>query len=215
MSKIAVIDYGIGNVFSVCNALSHVGADVSLTRNISEIRDADRIVLPGVGAFGRAIAALNALGLDEVLSRYKETGRPFLGICIGMQLAMSKSFEFGDHQGLGYIPGAVERIPDRAEDGSPLSVPHIAWTKIQPPETNPDAWRNTPMESFEGGESTVYFVHSYHCATESDSNLLAVANYGGKTLTAAIHTDGFMGVQFHPERSGPTGLKFLERFMNC
>ena len=127
MSKVVVIDYGIGNVFSVCNALKKIGEAPLLTDKSAEIAAADRIILPGVGAFGKAVDALKAQGLDEVLKRYKETGRPFLGICVGMQMAMTRGTEFGEHEGLGYVNGLVERIPSTTVDGEIMPVPHISW----------------------------------------------------------------------------------------
>ncbi len=214
VTEVVVVDYGIGNVFSVCNALRQIGVETKLTRSLSEIQAADHLILPGVGAFGKAIEALKHYGLDDALARYKETERPFLGICIGMQLAMSESREFGAHQGLGFVDGMVERIPDAASDGKPLPVPHIAWSTITPPDGAASTWVSPPFEAFSEPGAAVYFVHSYHCVPKNDADLLAVASYGGRQVTAAIQSGSFTGVQFHPERSGPVGLCFLERFVS-
>ncbi|EDQ34861.1 imidazole glycerol phosphate synthase, glutamine amidotransferase subunit [Hoeflea phototrophica DFL-43] len=215
MSKsIVVVDYGIGNVFSVCNALKQAGCEPNLTRSASDILSADKVILPGVGAFGRAIAALRDLGLDETLRRFVETERPFLGICIGMQLLMDQSTEFGENTGLGFIPGIVDRIPGTATDGSTLRVPHISWGEVRPAEqVSEDGWNATPLAN--GGEhDSFYFVHSFHCTPSDPAHRLAVVDYGGNAITAAVRRDNLMGVQFHPERSGPAGLGFLERFIN-
>jgi len=213
-NSVAVIDYGIGNVFSVCNALKQAGCEPNLTRSASDILAADKVILPGVGAFGRAVDALRDLGLDETLRRYAETGRPFLGICIGMQLLMDGSSEFGESTGLGFIPGRVDRIPGTAKDGAPLRVPHISWGEVGPAKfVSEEDWNKTPLAN--GGENdTFYFVHSFHCTPSDPTHRLASVDYGGNSITAAVKRDNLMGVQFHPERSGPGGLRFLERFIN-
>lgn len=213
-NSVVVVDYGIGNVFSVCNALKQTGCEPNLTRNASDILAADKVILPGVGAFGRAVDALRDLGLDETLRRYVETARPFLGICIGMQLLMDGSSEFGENTGLGFIPGRVDRIPSTARDGAPLRVPHISWGEVASAESvSPDDWNRTPLGN--GGENdTFYFVHSYHCMPSDPAHLLAVVDHGGNSITAAVKRDNLMGVQFHPERSGTAGLRFLDRFVN-
>ncbi|OCW57004.1 imidazole glycerol phosphate synthase subunit HisH [Hoeflea olei] len=213
-TSVVVVDYGIGNVFSVCNALKQAGCEPNLTRAASDILSADKVILPGVGAFGRAIGALRDLGLDETLRRFVDTGRPFLGICIGMQLLMDRSTEFGEHTGLGFIPGIVDRIPGTAKDGAPLRVPHISWGEVSPAaEVSPEAWNATPLAN--GADpDCFYFVHSYHCTPSDPAHRLAVVDYGGNPITAAVRRDNLMGVQFHPERSGPAGLGFLERFIN-
>ncbi|PCI02489.1 MAG: imidazole glycerol phosphate synthase subunit HisH [Hyphomicrobiales bacterium] len=215
MSKsVVVIDYGIGNVFSVCNALKQSGFEPNLTRNASEILAADKVILPGVGAFGRASAALREYGLDETLRLYIETGRSFLGICIGMQLLMDVSTEFGENEGLGFIPGRVERIPGTSKAGETLRVPHISWGEVKSAKgVSQFDWNKTPLAN--GGENdSFYFVHSYHAVPADESHLLAVVDYGGHLITAAVKRDNLMGFQFHPERSGPAGLKLLERFVN-
>jgi len=210
--SVVVVDYGIGNVFSVCNALKKVGADPVLTRNVSTIQSADRVILPGVGAFARAMDALRGFGLDDAVRNYVGTGRPFLGICIGMQLLMDASDEFGEHAGLGLIRGRVQRIDDTDAEGRQLRVPHICWAQVRPPrESRVDEWRDSVLEGEEGRE--FYFVHSYHAKPVDRARLLAVVNYGGNEITAAIRQDNVTGVQFHPERSGPEGLRLLQTFV--
>jgi imidazole glycerol-phosphate synthase subunit HisH len=218
MSTVAVIDYGIGNVFSVCNALRNVGADVKLTADAKEIANADRVILPGVGAFARAREALSAAGLDEIVLRYVETGRPFMGICIGMQLLMDQSTEFGNHEGLGLFAGKVERIKDVDSEGAKLLVPHISWAQVGPANGDMARWSGTPFDP-EGTRSadepvrSMYFVHSYHCVPDNQADLIATANYCGQTITAGVRKNNVLGVQFHPERSGSAGGAFLNGFL--
>ncbi|GJL95852.1 MAG: imidazole glycerol phosphate synthase subunit HisH 1 [Hyphococcus sp.] len=214
MSKIVVIDYGIGNVFSVCNALRKIGEDPLLTNKSAEIAAADRIILPGVGAFGKAVDALKSQGFDEVLKRYKETGRPFMGICVGMQMAMSHGTEFGDHDGLGYVDGVVARIPSVTDDEKIIPVPHISWGRLVATQGGEAKWNASPLGGFQSGAVSAYFVHSYHCVPEDKSTILAETEYGGHRLTAAIGHENFIGLQFHPERSGEIGQRVLKRFMD-
>lgn len=208
--KVLVIDYGIGNVFSVCNAFRRAGEDVELTDDPAAIRAADRLILPGVGAFARAMDALRAKGIINALQDFIATGRPFMGICIGMQVLMERSNEFGEHDGLGLIQGAVTRIPDQGPDGQHLRVPHIGWAELEP---KAQSWVGTPLAGTRPHADSVYFVHSYHCVPSNPSQIMAVANYDGVELTAAIRRDNIVGVQFHPERSGEFGQKILATFL--
>ena len=206
-SRTVVIDYGIGNVFSVCNALRAIGADVSLTRSSRDIREAGRLILPGVGAFARAMEALNGFGLSEVIHAYVKTGKPFLGICIGMQVMMEYSTEFGDHKGLGLFKGTVERIADINPAGERIRVPHIGWSSLR---------AEAPLEGtplIAAGSGAVYFVHSFHCQPLDRSQILATVDYDGVSVTAAIRQDNVFGVQFHPERSGLVGQRILNQFV--
>lgn len=205
-ARTVVVDYGIGNVFSVCNALRASGVDAELTGSLSAIRDADRVILPGVGAFARAMDALNEKGLSDTLRRYVDTGRPFLGICIGMQVLMERSEEFGEHAGLGFVPGSVERIPDTAANGDHLRVPHIGWAPLHGSKN----WEETSLSDV--GNAAVYFVHSFHCVPNDPAHRIAHADYGGRKITAAIRHENILGVQFHPERSGDAGQKVLQAF---
>lgn len=209
-NRVVVIDYGIGNVFSVCNALREVGCDVNLTGNLAEIRNADRVILPGVGAFKRAMEALDKAGLADTIRAYVETGRPFLGICIGMQVLMERSSEFGAHSGLGFFKGSVERISETNSDGKRVRVPHIGWS----PLVEENRWAGTALVDMSAKEDAVYFVHSYHCQPTDPAHLLASTVYDGVRVTAAIHRDNITGVQFHPERSGTVGQKTLRAFVS-
>ena len=212
MSRVVVVDYDIGNVFSVCQALKKVGADPILTGDHSEIQNADRLILPGVGAFASARAELDNRGLTDVLKSYADTGRPFLGICVGMQMLMSESREFGTTPGFGWIDGIVDKIPQTDAEGSPHSVPHISWATLERPTAARD-WSGTVLEGLEPGKSAFYFVHSFMAYPENRDDVLAEAYYNGQAITAAVVKDNVTGLQFHPERSGPAGQKVLDRFL--
>lgn len=215
MFRVAVVDYGIGNVYSVCNAVEKAGGDVTLTRDAATIMAADRLVLPGVGAFRRAMEALTDLGLIETLARFRETERPFLGICIGMQVLMDVSEEFGEHAGLGYVPGRAQRIDKNVNDG--MRVPHIAWATLDAPQGKSAKvlWAGTPLSVFAPGRESFYFVHSFHCQPIDNGNTIAIAHYEGQALTAAIRHGNMFGVQFHPERSGEVGQRFIKAFIHA
>ncbi|MCT4556791.1 MAG: imidazole glycerol phosphate synthase subunit HisH [Pelagimonas sp.] len=207
----AVIDYGIGNVFSVLHALERIDCPATLTADRAAIMAADRVILPGVGAFGRAAEKLASLGLDEVLHDYIATGKPLMGICVGMQLLLETGEEFGSHQGLGVIPGKVSKIAAQMEDGSAARVPFIGWANVTPPRDDTH-WDGTPFESTRAA-NTFYFVHSYHAQLTNPEHVLGTHTLGNAQLTSAIRKDNVMGVQFHPERSAWTGQRFLKGFM--
>jgi len=210
MAKTVIVDYGSGNVFSVARALEIAGASVLLSAGTEDIVKADRLVLPGVGAFGAAWDLLVEKNLVDPVRAFIETGRPFLGICVGMQMMMERSEEFGEHPGLGLIAGSVRRIEDTGADGSPHPVPRIGWYPLRRRDVS---WDGTLLENI-GGEDAVYFVHSFAAAPADAGNLLADSDYNGRTITAAIVRDNAVGVQFHPEKSGPVGLRMLERFIS-
>lgn len=205
-----IIDYGIGNVFSVTQALAHLDVSVRLTSDRAAIKAADRVILPGVGAFGRAVDTLRAMHLDETIHSFIETGRPFLGICVGMQVMMEQGLEFGTHRGLGLFGGTVERIDLNEADGRPLRVPLIGWNSIH--QTTPARWQGTAFSGVADG-SDFYFVHSYAAKMSNPQDVAAVAHAGVGGITAAIQRDNITGVQFHPERSADAGLAFLSGFL--
>ncbi len=206
---VTVLDYGIGNLLNVTRALAHCGAAVRLVDKAStEDLSSPRLVLPGVGAFGDGMAELRARGFDELVRRFAETGRPFLGICVGLQMMFEASQEMGEHQGLGLLRGRVRAVPALAVDGSPQRIPHIGWRPLQPVAP----WRGTILEGVAPGERA-YFVHSF-CAEPKDAGVrLADVDYGGHALCAAVHHDNLYGCQFHPERSARAGLAMLEHFL--
>ena len=198
---IAVVDYGVGNLFSLQRSLQAVGAKAAVTSRPEEIAGADRIVLPGVGAFGDAAEKLRAAGLDQVLLDEVGKGKYILGICLGMQLLFDRSFEFGEHAGLGLIPGDV--VPMEPVLPAGYKVPHIGWNALHFTRTHP------LFRHVEEGQC-VYFVHSYY-ADRCDGSVIATAEYGPE-LTAAVARDNVLGCQFHPEKSGPVGLNILRAF---
>ncbi len=202
--SVALIDYGAGNLRSAARALEAAGAaNVRVTADPAEVRAADRIVLPGVGAFGACAAALRAVpGLEEALEEtVRRQGRPFLGICVGMQLMASEGHEFGRHRGLGWIPGIVRRMEPSGPDGAPLKVPQIGWNDVRPSRAS---------ALVEPGYA--YFVHSYALAAANDTDIAGTASYGAE-IAAAVLRDSMLGVQFHPEKSQAYGLALLGRWL--
>ena len=196
---IAIVDYGVGNLFSLRSSLSAVGAEVAVTGDGDVLRRADKIILPGVGAFGDAAAKLRATGLDAVVIAEAKAGKPLLGICLGRQLLLERSLEYGEHAGLGLIPGDV--VPLSPPDG--LKVPHMGWNALQFSEP-----RSPIFRELNPGDH-VYFVHSFHAA--NCPCVTATAEYG-VPVTAAVGKDNVFGCQFHPEKSGPVGLTILKSF---
>jgi glutamine amidotransferase len=207
VSTTVVIDYGIGNLHSVIKALRHEGASVDVTSDPKAIREASRLVLPGVGAFADGMRGLGERNLIEPMREYVKTGRPFMGICLGMQLLLSESEEFGRHEGLGFIPGRVIAIEQR--EG--IKVPQIGWNRLQPRPGG--SWSGTVLEDLKPG-TMAYFVHSFSAAPQEEQHRLADVHYGGQRLCAAVQKDNVVGCQFHPEKSGPDGLKIISRFLN-
>ncbi len=203
MSLTAIIDYGVGNLFSLCSSLKSIGADAVVTPDEAVIRAADRIILPGVGAFADAAEKLRATGLDKVLCEEAARGKPIMGICLGMQMLFDESHEYGIHKGLGLIPGRVIPMAGFIPEG--LKIPHIGW--------NPLILKGAdkhPLLRYVNEGDCVYFVHSYF-ASECEDAVIATAEYG-RELTAAVARGNVMGCQFHPEKSGKVGLSILRAF---
>jgi glutamine amidotransferase len=207
--SVTVVDYGRGNLLSVARALEHCGATVTFADEPGPVTAAERLVLPGVGAFGDAMAELARRGLDEAIHAFAATGRPFLGICLGMQLLLDVSEEFGAHGGLGLVPGAVTAVPASGADGRPHRVPHIGWNALHPAN---GGWDGTVLGGVAPG-SSVYFVHSFAAHPDSESDRLADCDYDGVRIAAAIRRGAWTGCQFHPEKSGPVGLRIIENFV--
>lgn len=199
---VAIVDYGVGNVFSLKSSFAAIGADVMVTADKAVIARADRILLPGVGAFGDAAKKLRESGLDTVLIEQAAAGKPLLGICLGMQLLFETGYEYGIHKGLGLIKGAVRPIADVLPCAD-YKIPHIGW--------NPLIFkRESALFSHIREGDCVYFVHSYH-ATDCEAAVTATAEYGVE-LTAAVECGNVYGCQFHPEKSGAVGLAILKAF---
>lgn len=201
---VAIVDYGVGNLFSLKSSFARVGAEVTVTGDPAVLYAADRIVLPGVGAFGDAAEKLRATGLDKLLISEARRGKPLLGICLGMQLLFDRSFEYGEHPGLGLVPGSIRPISDVIPKD--LKIPHIGWNALHFP-----AGREiSPIFKDIHENDCVYFVHSYYGADCGDC-LTATAEYGAE-LTAAVQNGNVYGTQFHPEKSGNVGLSILKAF---
>ncbi len=209
MTTVVIVDYGVGNLRSVARAVARCGATPIFATTPEQVAHASILILPGVGAFGSCVAALNAHGLAEPTLQVIAAGRPVLGICVGMQMLMDESEEFGVHRGLGLIQGGVKAIPKTRSDGTPHKIPHIGWNGLQP---SANGWAGTIFEDVQPGEAC-YFVHSFAARPSKDENNLAHCDYNGREICAAVHKGNLSGVQFHPEKSGPVGLKILSRFI--
>ena len=198
---IAIIDYGIGNLFSVVSSFKYIGADAIVTSDPEKIKECDRILLPGVGAFEDAAKKLRETGLDKVIIKEAEAGKPILGICLGMQMLFEKSYEYGEHNGLGLLKGRVIGMQGVIDEK--LQIPHIGYNDLI-------FKKNHPLLKYINEGDFVYFVHSYY-AVDCDDSLVAYAEYD-KDITAIVAKDNVMGCQFHPEKSGEVGLNILRAF---
>ena len=198
---VAIVDYGVGNLFSLKSSLEAIGADAFVTSNEDEIRNADKIILPGVGAFGDAAEKLRNTGLDKVVISEAEKGKPIMGICLGMQMLFEKSYEYGEHQGLGLISGEIRSISEIIPDN--LKIPHIGWNALD------FVGEKSRIFKYINNGDFVYFVHSFYGAKCND--VIATSEYGAP-LTAAVERGIVFGCQFHPEKSGDVGLNILRAF---
>ena len=212
MTRVIVIDYGVVNIKNVIRGFQRVGANVESSKDPDCVYHADRVVLPGVGAFAAGMTELEAQGMDDALKEVAKAGRPILGICLGMQMLLDQSTEHGQHAGLGLISGLVLPIPnDSGEEGRPKrKVPHIGWNAVVYP-THMTSWEDTCLDNTAPG-SFFYFVHSYMVSPNSATTIVAQCVYQDLSLVAAIKKENITGLQFHPERSGPVGLEILRRF---
>ncbi|MFC5401724.1 imidazole glycerol phosphate synthase subunit HisH [Cohnella soli] len=211
MKKIMIIDYDAGNLLSVKRALEHCGAEVSVSGDPEKILKADRVLLPGVGAFGSAMSALRERELVPCIRKFAASGKPFLGICLGMQLMFDESEEFGHHEGLGLIPGRIVHIPDTTSAGLGHKIPHVGWNGLKHPEGE-EAWSGTAFEKL-SSDSHVYFVHSFMACPENEAHILATTSYNGRKVVAAVKDRNLYGCQFHPEKSGPVGIQIIRDFL--
>ena len=202
--QIAVLDYGIGNIHSVAKALRAAGSNPLLTSSPEDVRKADLLVVPGVGAFADCMGCLVERSLDQPVLDFIRTGRPFLGICVGMQMLFSESLEFGTHPGLGVIEGAVERLKEEVG----IKIPHVGWNAVQAARP----WAGSLLDDVQPGDM-LYFTHSFTATPTHENNRLADTQYGSNRICAAVQVDNVMGTQFHPEKSGDLGLKILQRFI--
>lgn len=199
---VGIIDYGVGNLFSLCSSLRSLGQEVLVSGDSQELAKADRLILPGVGAFADAAKKLRDTGLDQFVTQQVKEEKPLMGICLGMQMLFEKSFEYGEHSGLSLLSGQV--IPMAGKIDPALKVPHMGWNQLQ--KTNP---RSRLLADIRDGEY-VYFVHSYYAAG-CEASLAAISDYS-IPITAAVEKGNVFGCQFHPEKSGEVGLRILKRF---
>ncbi len=209
MTLLHICDYGSGNIHNVERALVRAGAQVLRCESAQDMVGARAVVIPGVGAFGDCIAALRAKGFEEPIKDLVDSGVWVLGICVGMQILATHSEEFGHHQGMGIIPGSVRLIPGQTPEGETLKRPHVGWSNLYSGETS---WCDSPLANVDQA-SPVYFVHSYQLVPDDPAHVLAYSQYGGHPIVAAVRRKRVFGVQFHPEKSGHTGLRVLEEFV--
>ena len=198
---LAIIDYGVGNLFSLQCSLKKIGVEAIVTKNPDEIKSADKIILPGVGAFGDASRKLRESGLVELITEEAKSGKPFLGICLGMQLLFEKGYEYGEHEGLGFLKGNVVALDGKIDPS--LQIPHMGWNAL-------DFKQDSPLFKYINNGDFVYFVHSYY-ATDCEDSVIATSEYG-IPVTAAVGKGNIFGCQFHPEKSGEVGLNILKAF---
>ena len=198
---IAIVDYGVGNLFSLCSSLQRIGAEAVVTSDPDLIRKADKLILPGVGAFANAAEKLRQTGLDKLIKEQVAAGKELMGICLGMQMLFEKSYEFGEHEGLGLLKGSV--VPMENTIPAELKIPHIGWNALR-------MKGDSPIFKYVKEGDCVYFVHSFYAA-DCDTDVIATAEYGAK-LTAAVARGNVYGCHFHPEKSGNVGLSILKAF---
>lgn len=218
--KVAILDYGLGNLFSIAHACERVGLRSVVTCSSQEIESADAVILPGVGAFGDAMTSLRSLGLVDVIKNVAGSGKPLMGICLGMQLLMSESHEFGVHEGLGIIEGSVAKF-DAPKDGDRrLKVPQVGWNTIHKASADEytkqkdhalERWGASPLAGLED-EEYMYFVHSYYVKPSDESVAMSYTRYGDVEFCSSLGTGNVFGCQYHPERSGAQGLRIYENF---
>ena len=211
MSSVVVVNYGMGNIKSVIRGLEQAGSTAVLSDNPDVIRKADRVILPGVGAFKDGMKELDRRNLGPVLQDFINTGRPLLGICLGMQMLFDQSDEHGKHSGLGFIPGRVVKIPQYKSYTVKRKIPHLGWSAVRYSERCQN-WKNSVLETTDEGDF-FYFVHSFMAIPEDNEHILAQCDYEDLTITASVKKDNITGCQFHPEKSAESGLEILKHFL--
>lgn len=217
--RVVIVDYGVGNVFSVQHACQAAGLQAAVSSSREALLDADAVILPGVGAFSDAMDALKRLDLIGPIKDFSATSKPLIGICLGMQLLMTEGTEFGTREGLGLIEGVVERLSVEAEGERRFKVPHVGWNRIFKPKAlsgqpsrgaiERDPWLGMPLAGLDEGEF-MYFVHSYYVLPKYQDVVLSLSRYGHAEFCSSINSGNIFGFQFHPERSGPAGLKIYQ-----
>ena len=208
MKKITIIDYGCGNIFNLARSIKFLGYEVEITRDQKKITNSSSLILPGVGAFGNAMKQIEKYNLKKNICNYVSSGKPLLGICLGMQLLLKASHEFGEHEGLGLIDGKVIKISNKKNNT--IKIPHMGWNEIYP-NKNKKEWKSKILKNSLIGKN-FYFVHSFICSTKNPDETTAVCDYSGIIIPAAIEKDNVFGCQFHPEKSSENGLTALNSF---
>ena len=208
MKKITIIDYGCGNILNLARAIKFLGYEVETTHEVKRIINSSHVILPGVGAFGNAMKQLEKYSLQKTITEYARLNRPLLGICIGMQILFTLSYEFGVHKGLNLIEGEVIKISNKKN--KEIKIPHVGWNDIYP-NNDKKEWKNKILKNNLIGKN-FYFVHSFACLTKNSDSTIAVCNYSGIAIPAVVSVDNVFGCQFHPEKSADSGLAFLKNF---
>jgi glutamine amidotransferase len=213
LQSVAIVDYDAGNLFSVEHACKSVGVAPIIISRPEDLRQADALILPGVGAFGAAMKNLRKLDLVQPLKEFVASGKPFMGICLGMQLLFTRSEEFGEHEGLNLIDGDVVRFPTVNQQGQTNKIPQIGWNQITSPSNSGKSWRDTPLEQIANGEF-MYFIHSFCAKPRNSESVLAVTEYGGQTYCSVVMKENIFATQFHPEKSAAEGIKIYQYWAN-
>lgn len=204
------MDYGLGNLYSIEQACIYLGFSPIISGKKEEILEADYVILPGVGAFGVAMESLMNNGLVDPIKTYAKSGRPLMGVCLGMQLLFDESEEFGSHKGLGLVKGKIVKFPTHIKSQK-IRIPNIGWHKIYPPTDV--SWNDTPLTDIQKEKDHVYYIHSYYAKPENDADILSLSTYNGIEYASGVHHENIWGFQFHPEKSGEEGLKIYKRFL--
>lgn len=209
--KVVIVDYGLSNLLSITRAFEHIGVETEVTDDPKKLNTAERIVLPGVGAFPLGIAELKKRGFfDEIKNVVTSKQTPILGICLGMQMMLSKGFEIEETEGLGLVKGDIIKLPANNADGSKNKIPHVAWSQIHIPQGK--SWVDSIFKNTHEAQY-MYFVHSYYANTSNSEDVLSYTNFGDIRFTSAFQKDNIFGTQFHPEKSGEDGLNILKAFI--
>lgn len=211
---IAIIDYQISNIFSVKHAFDSLGVESVVTSDPKVIMEAKAAILPGVGAYGDCMLNLKNLNLIEAILEFIKSGKPFMGVCLGLQLLFSQSTEFGRHQGLNVIKGEVNRFPSENDKGEVIRVPQIGWNRIYHTSKNRLNWQRSPLKALKN-KDYMYFVHSYYVKPQDKSVIVSYTNYSGFEYCSSIIKDNIFAVQFHPEKSGPRGIEIYRNWINA